>query len=117
MLVRSWADAWSRQDVDMYLAFYAKTFRPRGRTSRARWESMRRERLTKPGGINVSVEQIEVSRRDDAHARVTFVQNYRSSNYQDHIRKILLLSHVEGEWRIVREINQPLGVSANQRRD
>jgi CubicO group peptidase (beta-lactamase class C family)/uncharacterized protein YraI len=114
-VVRSWADAWSRQDVAAYLAFDAQAFQPRGGASRAGWVSERRKRLTTPDSISVAVTQLEVGRTRDDRARVTFVQNYRSSHYQDHVRKILLLSRVGGAWRIVREISRPLESAVGER--
>ena len=97
------------------MAFYAQAFQRLGGVSRSGWASRRRQRLTTPDGISVSLSQIEVGRRGADRVRVTFVQGYRSSRYQDYVRKTLLLSRAGARWRIVREFSRPLEVAAGER--
>src|SRR5690242_3554747 len=51
--VNGWAQAWSKKDVDAYLAYYAKDFNP-GKESRASWKKERRARIQAPKSISVS---------------------------------------------------------------
>src|SRR5213075_1210008 len=51
--VNAWAQAWSKKDVDAYLAFYAKDFKTPGGEPRPQWEDARRERVTAPKSIAV----------------------------------------------------------------
>jgi tetratricopeptide (TPR) repeat protein len=102
--VKAWASAWSRQDVDAYLAAYAKDFRTPKGEPRSDWERGRRERLTAPKSIDVQVEDAKVTRGDDGRVSVTFTQEYRSDVFSGNATKTLLLVKSEdGRWRILRE--------------
>lgn len=98
-----WAAAWSRQDVDAYLAQYASDFSPPDGASRAAWASGRRERLTRPKSISVEIRDLEVTVLDGDRAQATFEQGYRASHYRDQTRKTLDLQLEDGAWRILRE--------------
>ena len=77
-VLNDWAKAWSRRDVDAYLSFYAKSFRPPTGQSRAEWEKSRKERLLASRSINVAVGNLQTRFSNDREAAVTFRQNYRS---------------------------------------
>ncbi len=100
--VLDWADAWTRKDIDRYLAAYAADYRD-GKPSHDAWVAWRRQRILRPGNIQVSVSDLRIRRHDERHARVDFVQSYRSPNYRDRVVKRLDLSRIDGEWKIVRE--------------
>ncbi len=99
----AWANAWSSQDVDSYLGYYAKAFKPPRGLSRVRWEAQRRERLAKPSYIEVSVTEPRVQMESSGRAQVSFVQTYRSNTYSDRTRKSMHMSRVGDEWKIVSE--------------
>jgi len=102
--VKAWASAWSRKDVDAYLAAYAKDFRTPKGEPRSDWERGRRARLTAPKSIDVQVEDAKVKRGDDGRVSVTFRQEYRSDVFSGNATKTLLLVKSEdGRWRILRE--------------
>lgn len=102
--VAAWAAAWSRQDVDAYLASYAKDFQPPDGQSRSAWEKLRRSRLTAPKTISVTINEPRVSREDDGRLSVTFRQDYRSDRFRAHNTKTLRLGKSEdGRWRILQE--------------
>ncbi len=101
--VLAWARAWSEQRVDAYLACYASNFRAPGGIRRGTWEAQRRERISSPGSINVSVEQLKIITVASQIAVATFVQSYRSDNYHDRVSKLLDLVREDGEWRILEE--------------
>ena len=105
--VARWADAWSNQDVDAYLSSYDHEFRPGKGLSVQRWRLQRRQRLTKPSFIKISIDGFEVNQAGPDQARVTFRQQYQSDSYSDSVRKELLLVESEGQWKIRRE--QSLG--------
>jgi len=101
--VRAWAKAWSAQDVDGYLAFYAPDFEtPRG-MPRAEWEAERRSRVSGPRSIKVTIRDTKVVRRDNGRVAVSFQQSYRSDRFQGRTRKTLELIRVGDDWRIVEE--------------
>ena len=104
--VRSWAAAWSAQDVDGYLTSYAPVFRPSNGASRASWERYRRERLTAPSFISVDVSDFEVRMNGARSATATFTQRYRSDNYEDSVRKTLSMTLTDAGWQITSEASE-----------
>ena len=102
--VRAWAQAWSKQDVDAYLSFYAADFKAPKGESRADWEQQRRARVGGPSRIKVALRDIKVVRRDESHAAVIFQQSYRSDRFQGRTRKTLELVRVGNDWRILEEV-------------
>jgi hypothetical protein len=103
-VVDAWAQAWSLQDPKAYLSYYADEFKPEGGLSRAAWEAQRRERLTTPAHISVTVLKPQINRLDAHHVEVSFVQDYTSGNFSDRVNKTLELSDRSGSWKIVREV-------------
>ncbi len=101
--VRAWAGAWSKQDVDAYLAFYAKDFKtPKGET-RAQWEAARKQRISTPKKIEVAVESPKVTLKGDNGAVVSFRQAYRSDSLKINGSKTLHMVRSEGRWLIQEE--------------
>ena len=101
--VQDWAGAWSSQDVDAYLGFYAADFRPENGASRRTWVAQRRQRLTRPKFIVVEIANPVVQRLDPDRAEVTFEQVYQANHYQDRVTKTLALTRESGSWKIQRE--------------
>jgi len=100
--VRAWAGAWSKQDLDAYLAFYAKDFKtPKGET-RAQWEAARKQRISTPKKIEDAVESPKVTLKGDS-AVVTFRQAYRSDNLKIKGSKTLHMVRGDGRWLIQEE--------------
>jgi len=104
--VNVWAQAWSKKDVDAYLAAYAKDFQTPGGEPRADWENSRRARIEAPKSIAVRVEQAKVTMAGSDQASVTFRQSYRSDKLKSSSRKTLLMTRVDGRW-LIREEKSP----------
>lgn len=104
--VNRWADAWSAQDVNGYLAAYAADFEPGGGMSRSAWQNLRRQRVSAPSQIRVSVRDPEIVRLSDGAARVSFLQIYESDTYADRTNKVLELRRDGGQWLITREYSR-----------
>jgi len=102
--VNAWAKAWSSKDVDGYLAFYGKDFKTPGGQARADWEKARRQRVSAPKSIAVTVEAPRVSLSADGQAQVTFRQGYRSDLIKGSTTtKTLVLARIDGRWLIQQE--------------
>ena len=102
--VNAWAKAWSAKDVDGYLAFYAKDFKTPGGESRADWEKARRQRISAPKSISVTVGSPKVVMGADGQAQVTFRQGYSSDVLKAaNTTKTLVLAKVDGRWQIQQE--------------
>jgi tetratricopeptide (TPR) repeat protein len=102
--VTNWAQAWSKRDVDGYLAAYASDFAADGMT-RANWEAQRRARITAPKTIEVKISDLKIDQQGDI-ASATFRQTYRSDHLSSTVAKTLKLALQDGEWRIVGETSK-----------
>ncbi|HEY8069399.1 MAG TPA: DUF4440 domain-containing protein, partial [Burkholderiales bacterium] len=87
------------------LAYYAKDFKTPGGEARADWEKARRQRITAPKSIAVSVDAPKVSAGADGQsASVTFRQGYRSDVIKStSTTKTLVMAKVDGHWLIRQE--------------
>ena len=97
-----WQAAWAGKEIDAYLGFYAKGFTP-VKLNRAAWEADRRVKLNKPGTIQVNIVEPSFE-LDGGVLKVSFAQEYTSSNFRDKTRKRLDWVQDGGEWRIQREL-------------
>ncbi len=102
-LVRDWAQAWSDQQVDDYLACYSRGFLPPGNLSRETWEAQRRQRIQRPRFVKLSLEFLESEFIDASRGWIRFRQSYWSNTYGDTVVKKLELILEDGEWRILQE--------------
>ncbi|HXU43063.1 MAG TPA: tetratricopeptide repeat protein [Burkholderiales bacterium] len=104
--VNEWAQAWSKKDVDAYLAAYAKDFKTPGGEARPDWEKTRRARIEAPKSIAVGIEQAKVTMAGNDQASVTFRQSYRSDKLKSSSRKTLVMTRADGRW-LIREEKSP----------
>lgn len=98
--VHEWVTAWSSKDVGKYLSSYAPDFKTPSGESRADWEAMRKERISKPKSIQVKISKPTVVFADSDHATVKFKQTYRASNFKSFDKKTLEMVKVDGKWLI-----------------
>jgi len=101
--LQGWGNAWSAKNVNGYLSYYAQDFKLPGGGTRAAWATQRRERISKPKSIRVTVESPQITSIDSTHARVTFKQSYRSDALQTTGRKTMLMIKTGGKWLIQEE--------------
>lgn len=101
--VRGWAKAWSSKDVEDYLSYYSRDFATPAGESWDSWAATRRDRLSKPKSIEVSVESPKVSFDGASRVVVTFKQNYRSDMLRSTGEKKLTMVKATDRWLIVQE--------------
>ena len=101
--VNGWAKAWSAQDADAYLSHYAPGFQVPGGEPRAAWETMRRDRITKPKSIEVTVGSPKVSFDANGQAVVSFRQGFKSDTLNTSGAKTLVLTKNNDRWLIFQE--------------
>lgn len=102
-MLQDWSSAWSAKNVDAYLSFYAGDFKTPDGESRAAWDISRKERISKPKSIRVTVSNAKVSFADDTHASVSFRQSYRASHLNSSNSKTMKLVKNDGKWLIQEE--------------
>lgn len=103
-MLEAWARAWSNNDADAYLGFYAPDFRTPNGEPRKDWEAARRLRLAKPKKIQVVASSPRVKLTDNTHAVVTFRQSYSSGNLKSVGTKSLQVVRIGDRWLIQQEL-------------
>ncbi len=101
--VMAWAAAWSAKNTDKYLSFYADDFKTPGGETRATWEAVRRERISKPKYIHIGIRIMTIQFIDSDHAKVKFRQSYRASHLKTSGNKTLLMVKSGDKWLIQEE--------------
>lgn len=101
--VEAWAQAWSLQNVEKYLASYAESFKTPNGENRKQWEETRKDRLTRPGTIKVDISGLQIVMEGEERARAQFKQTYRAGNNVMRTDKTLLLKNAGGKWLIEQE--------------
>ena len=104
--IRLWAKAWTAQNIDEYLAFYSSEFEPADGSNLADWQAQRRLRVSQPGYIKMTFEDLEMARLGDGRVLATFSQIYESDGLLQIVAKTLVLEAEDGGWRISSERNQ-----------
>jgi len=100
--VKSWAQAWSDKDFIAYTGFYTPQYRAKFE-SHQQWLEQRRNRITRPGTINVEVSDIEIKWRSEKRAVIDFKQAFDSPRYSDRVKKRLGFNLIDSEWKITEE--------------
>jgi len=103
-MLDGWARAWSDNDADAYLSFYAPDFTTPNGEARKDWEASRRQRLAKPRKIKVTASSPRVKFADNTHAIVSFRQSYTSANLNSVGTKSLKVVRVGDRWLIQQEL-------------
>lgn len=103
-LVNNWANAWAKQNLNQYFASYADSFKPGNGENRSSWEKTRRERITRPKKITITLDKQKVTIEDAQNATVTFVQHYRADGRPYRTDKTLKLKKANHHWLIDEEI-------------
>lgn len=107
LFLASWVQAWRSKSIESYLGFYSPEYSPERGRSLASWETFRRQRLSQPEQIQLTLLDIKIEDMTDGKYRVHFTQDYKSNIYQDKVKKHLDLEPGGGNWRILREVATP----------
>jgi ketosteroid isomerase-like protein len=101
--VEAWRDAWSRRDVDAYLAAYAPDYSGRSpEQTRAQWVRERTARIRDRQQIDVQISDLQFAERAGM-VLASFAQTYRSDGIVSRSRKQFVLRELGGRWLIVQE--------------
>lgn len=100
--VLAWAEAWSRRDVDAYIASYVPDYNGRGQ--RSVWLAERRERIRGRELIEVKIDDLRLTPKSRGRVAAKFVQSYRSDVMSERGHKELVLVRVGTRWLIAREV-------------
>ncbi len=102
-IIIAWATAWSNNQTEDYLAFYADAFQPADKNlDRDAWEQIRRKRLQNKN-IRIIVSNAEVYRVEGDIVEVRFTQRYTSSSYKDRVIKSIEMTETDKGWQFLSE--------------
>ncbi|MEM7563927.1 MAG: tetratricopeptide repeat protein [Pseudomonadota bacterium] len=100
--VQDWATAWSNKDFNRYSGHYSPQYRGKF-NSHGEWLEYRRQRVTRPGDIQVEVSQLKIRWTGENRAIIDFRQRFDSPRYSDRVIKRLAFSRLGAEWKITEE--------------
>lgn len=100
--INQWQQAWSNQDVDTYIDSYITGYRT-SKLSNTAWKKQRKQRLTKPSSIELTLDDIKITPVSDDVIKAVFKQSYKASNYKDTVLKELRLKKQDDQWKISKE--------------
>lgn len=103
LTIKRWSQVWAAQRVDQYLNFYADDFEPSRNISLSEWRHVRRERISSPSFIKLSVSAINFDILNNESALITFQQHYTSDRFSDQSTKRLRLIKTQHRWLIQKE--------------
>ena len=100
-----WSESWLNSDVEQYLSAYSNEFVPPGKIKNyAHWSKQRKEKLRKGKIDRISLDSIQVYiDNEKQQALAEFIQDYKSSNYQDKVLKQMRLTFKNDRWLITSE--------------
>ncbi len=100
--VKLWAQAWSEKDIAAYTEFYSSQHSAKFDTH-AQWLDHRRQRILRPGTIQVEVSDIQIKWRSETRAIIDFKQAFDSPRYSDRVIKRLGFDRIGSQWKITEE--------------
>lgn len=92
-------------NMDSYLDNYAEDFSSNG-IPKEKWQQKKRKNNSRKNWIRVALSDVKVEKADKnmKKVKVSFKQDYKSSNYSDVSSKVLILRQEENRWLIYEEI-------------
>ena len=105
--IKSWASAWSAQDVGAYVSHYADNYSSSRSITREQWLEQRQVRLTNKTFIKVKVSGFEIKDLGEQFS-VTFDQHYQSNTVDDIVRKRLIFDKHGDNWIDAKIVNERL---------
>lgn len=103
-----WINAWQntagpKGDIEQYLSFYSDFFNSTNLDKNA-WIIDKKKKNNNKTWIQVTLENIEIGAPDaEGQVEIRCRQDYKSSNYSEQSRKLLVLTKEQGKWKILAE--------------
>jgi len=98
--LKAWAAAWSKKDLNAYIAAYTPDFT--GGKTRTIWEQERRARIQSKRNIEVTLSGIKIETQGDK-ALAVFSQAYKADNFSETSSKRVDLVRSGNNWLIAKE--------------
>ncbi|MFH1213994.1 MAG: L,D-transpeptidase family protein [Candidatus Neomarinimicrobiota bacterium] len=100
--LKNWENAWEKQDLEAYLAFYAQDF-VSGDYNLTGWRQYKSEMFQSQKKASIERSALKVQTTEKQVWNVTFRQSYQADGYRDSGMKTMTIRGVPGNMKIVRE--------------
>ena len=99
--LHNWMKAWENREVQLYLSFYSENFKGY-KENRTVWEASRRQALTSRSSMTIEAKNIDII-TNNKKVKVSFIQIFKSEDYEDIGNKVLEWKKAGSDWKIVKE--------------
>ena len=106
-LIYAWKEAWEKEELKAYIAYYDPSFRSRGMNLTA-WKKHREELNDKYRSIQVNIQDLIIVPGPGQTVKVSFKQDYLADEYHDFGLKKMNLVKKGEHWKIRNEEWAPL---------
>ena len=96
-----WAQAWEKQNIELYLSFYSKIFKG-SKEGYEDWKISRETALKRHTNISIQLKNIRIFQSKNT-VEVNFIQIFKSDGYSDIGVKELIWEKNEIDWKIIKE--------------
>ncbi len=96
-----WEKSWESRTIESYVRNYSKSFRYKG-MNRKEWKAYKQSVFEGKSESEITLRPLCIL-KCDPYVLMTFLQNYRSGDYNDRGIKKLLLRKEGAEWKILTE--------------
>ena len=103
--LQQWSQAWSQQNLPLYLSLYATNFKAPKGMSRSAWVMQRTKRISSKKKIQHSISDLSIQMRATT-ATVRFTQTYQDERLRLIEPKTMLWTFKEGRWLITLETTE-----------
>jgi murein L,D-transpeptidase YafK len=103
-IVDSWLLAWSKKDIKKYSAHYSSQFRSSMDQTLEEWIAYKESLNRKYKYIIVTRKGLKIENSEQSRI-VTFVQYYKSDQFEGVTEKTLVFRREGGKWKILKEIS------------
>jgi TPR repeat protein len=103
--LEKWVNAWEKQNIELYLSFYSKTFKG-SKEEYESWKASRQAALKKHTNISIQLQNIKISQSKNTIEN-NFIQTFKSDGYSDTGMKELVWIKNGSDWRIIKETWTP----------
>jgi tetratricopeptide (TPR) repeat protein len=100
--MKIWESAWENRDLEVYLNTYSINFKYPNNMLKKQWEQYRADRILNKKEIIITISKINYKINKDV-VTASFIQNYKSNNYNNSSQKTLVLQNESNHWVIIEE--------------
>jgi len=102
--MKIWKSAWENKDLEVYFNAYSVNFKYPNNMLKKQWEKYRADRIINKKEIKITIAKINFKINKDVDViNASFIQNYKSNNYNNNSQKTLVFQYESNHWVIIEE--------------